>query len=51
MLCRPRAEAARLLEELRQAYQTLAPADRGLIRVRIANLARVQLVVENDWEQ
>jgi len=48
---RSRAEAARLLEEFREVYQSLAPEGRSLIRMRLAKMARVQFNAQNQLEK
>jgi len=40
--CFKRVQAARLLEELRQAYQSLAQEDRGAVRNHLSALAGTQ---------
>ena len=45
------AQAARLLEELRESYQSLAPDWRSLIRQRLAKVARVHFDAEKNWEK
>jgi len=46
-----REEAARLLEEFRDLYQTLSLEERGHVKSHFAELTRVQSSMENNWEK
>lgn len=46
-----RQQARRLLEELREAYQSLSPAERGLVKAAIAKAQRAEVLQEIEQEQ